>query len=298
MKKISIMLIAFSFLLLSSGAAFAMSFHWDVSTVGSTASGTPSANGGAAVNVPDDFTTSGGSSINQTFTGGADDNRLDDGDTFTEFGGLNVISTGQFPGDLPFLLDGGSTNLYISYTGLSGSISNFVDGGLESTVANGAAGLAGDVFDLTLDAGVGEIYFYIDDDLTPNSSAGEIVVAELTLTQGVGTAPEFILGNAEGQFGFVGEFTSVRDGFWNTGLFGDPTSKDFDDILTDLPVLAASFNLGATFVSATDAANGGIDIAVTNEGSFEVSVVPEPTTMMLFGIGLLGIAGVSRRKSA
>nr|WP_320013601.1 PEP-CTERM sorting domain-containing protein [uncultured Desulfobacter sp.] len=297
MKKTSIILIAFSFLLLSSGAAFAQSFHWDVSTVGATATGTPSANGGNAVNVPDDFTTTGGSTINQTFTGGADDTVLDNGDTFTDFGGLNIVSTGQFPGEFPFILDtaGTPTNLYVYYTGLSGSISNFVDGGIASTAANGAAGLAEDTFDLTFDAGVGDINFYIDDDLTPNGSFGEIEVAALELVQGAGTAPEFVINQSEGQLEIIGVFTDVLDGFWNTGLFGDP-GQDFDDIT--LPVIAASFNLGATFQNATDALNGGIDIEVVNEGSFAVNVVPEPATMMLFGIGLLGIAGVTRRKSA
>lgn len=296
MKKLQTILIVFSFLLLSSGAAFADSFHWDLSVTGNTATGTPAANAGNAINVPNDFTTTGGSTINQTFTGGADDLALDNGDTFTEFGGLNIVATGQHPGDFAFLLDGG-TNMYIYYTGLSGSIANFVDGGALSTAAAGATGLAGDSFDLIFDSGVGDIFLYLDDDLDP-TNGGTTQVAELELVSGIGTSPDFILGQAEGQFGIVAEFTDVLDGFWNTGLFGDAASQDFDDILnTSLDILAASFNLGATFVSATDAGNGGIDIAVINEGSFVVNVVPEPTTMLLFGFGLLGVAGVTRRKT-
>ncbi len=53
---------------------------------------------------------------------------------------------------------------------------------------------------------------------------------------------------------------------------------------------------GTTPVHDEDATDGFQTIYADNQGNFEISVVPEPTTMLLFGFGLLGIAGIGRRK--
>jgi hypothetical protein len=285
-------------LLLNCGNAFAISFHWDVSTVSVTAQGAPAVNSGNAVNFPADMTTSGQSTITQTLTGGADDSILVDGDTFTEFGGLSVLGSGGWPGptgEESFVLDG--YKAYISYTGLSGSIFNYNDLGTPTT---DASGITTDTFSLAFDAGVGDISIYIDTDFDP-TNPGTIKVADLKLLTGLGTSPFPILGFPEGQFGLTAEFTSVLDNFWYTQLFGDPASEDFFDIIADPArgVIAASFNLGATLMpnTLTTTAAGDIQFSVKNEGSFVMSVVPEPTTMFLFGFGLLGIAGATRRKN-
>jgi hypothetical protein len=41
----------------------------------------------------------------------------------------------------------------------------------------------------------------------------------------------------------------------------------------------------------------GVDVILTNISIVSATPVPEPTTMLLFGLGLLGVAGVSRRKN-
>ena len=298
MKKI--LALVSGFFLLSFGTAFALPFHWDVSTLGVTATGTPAVNGGNAVDFPSDMTTSGSSTIQQSLTGGADDTVLDDGDTFDEYGGLTILSSGGWPtftGEEGFLLDSGDTKAYIVYEGLSGEIFNHDDGGTPTT---GADTIGDDTFFLNFYAGVGDIAFYIDDDFDPTNGGATTKVADLELVQGFGTSPFPVLEFDEGQFGLVAEFTSVLDNFWYTKLFGDPTGQDLLDIINDpaLAVFAASFNLGATLVSDSvfDNTDGEIEFRVLNEGSIEISVVPEPTTMLLFGFGLLGIAGATRRK--
>ncbi len=42
--------------------------------------------------------------------------------------------------------------------------------------------------------------------------------------------------------------------------------------------------------------SGNTKFFVTSDGSFAPAVVPEPTTMILFGFGLMGLAGIGRRK--
>lgn len=50
-----------------------------------------------------------------------------------------------------------------------------------------------------------------------------------------------------------------------------------------------------TPVDLTLLSNGGID-RFSHEGAFGGTPVPEPTTMLLFGTGLIGLAGIRRRK--
>ncbi|MBN1833501.1 MAG: PEP-CTERM sorting domain-containing protein [Deltaproteobacteria bacterium] len=38
------------------------------------------------------------------------------------------------------------------------------------------------------------------------------------------------------------------------------------------------------------------DLLVSGNGQFRVDVVPEPATMLLLGAGLIGLAGIGRRK--
>jgi hypothetical protein len=292
MKKIILTFLAIGLL---TSPAFALPWSWDLSGTGFSPSGLNVTgniidfqNDIGVVSAPNSV-----SRINQSFTGGADDSILDNGDTFTEFGIVSAIDSDNSA----FLLDGGSSVAYIEFTGLAGSISNY-DSGTSTpsatTFANYGTHIADDSFDLTFTPGAGTIKFYLDDDFDSTNGGNTLEIAELTLLAGQGTSPEFLLGEAEGQFGLVAGFTSVLPDFWT--LTG-PDVK-FEDWMAQygIPsIFATSFNLGATLESIGD---DGADIVlgVTNEGSFEISAVPEPSTFILLGGGLLGLSFYARRK--
>jgi len=46
----------------------------------------------------------------------------------------------------------------------------------------------------------------------------------------------------------------------------------------------------------SDAQGRLTDFTVSNNGQFRLEVVPEPATMLLFGVGLICIAGFSKKK--
>jgi hypothetical protein len=82
----------------------------------------------------------------------------------------------------------------------------------------------------------------------------------------------------------------------NAGIFDDPN--------TGLPISPVPFNaevaqylgLGGPVAVDMDASDFFQDFYVANGGQFQMSVVPEPGTLILLGIGLVGLAGIGRKK--
>ena len=301
MKKIMLILLVSLF---CASQAMAVSWYWDLSGTDYLALGPnpPVSDGGDRVNFFNDIGTASVAGTVSTITqdlGG--DGILNNGDTFSEFGALAVLDADNLP-NLSFVDrsdypgDSNFRNAYIEFIGLTGSILNYNNGidGLDTTLANYTTNLVDDSFDLTFDPGVGTIKFYLDDDYDSTNGGNTLEIASLTLLSGEGTSPEFVLGQLEGQFGIIAGFLDVLPGFWH---FADGTP--FEDFMTQFgipSIFATSFNLGATLVDISD--NGDdLIFEVLNEGSWQITVVPEPSTFLLLGGGLfgLGILGYRRR---
>lgn len=300
MKKLVVTAV-FLFLIVGiAGPANAISWNWDLDVVNADA-----LYGGNVITDSLHFdnslgaATRGLSTVYQSFTGGVNDSILDDGDTFSEFGLL--VQTEIDNSAVIYYQDGNITSqlsVYFSFSGFTGYIDNYDDGDDgPTTPLNAATNLQDDSFDLVFNTtGTETITMFLDE----TNEAGvypQTTLADFSLVAAEGTFPELILGQSEGQFGIIAGFSSVLPNFWS---FDDGTLfEDFMSIYGIPSVFMESANLGATYQTINGAIVNGepvIDFGILNEGSFTMSVVPEPSTLFLLGIGLLGVAGIGRRR--
>ncbi len=149
---------------------------------------------------------------------------------------------------------------------------------------------------LFADSPVGYNYgptFSAEDDLTSEFIDGT-QVAQLRLLDGTGTITFDSAGNfEEGAVHLNWQFESMLPGFWLEAS----TGKDINDY-----VLASNWYVVADTDSNTDGYSVRTDgqtyfkIDSNHDGSMEMKPIPEPTTLLLLGTGLLGIASIRRKR--
>jgi hypothetical protein len=293
MKKLLPLFIA-CFLILSAGSAFAVPWNWDLTPV--NASARIGLTDSPIVHFDDKIgaiSINGDTTITQSLGG---DGKLNNGDTFTESGQLEIINkdTSAISFSDPTVTT--QYHVYVDFQNLTGQITDYNAGTTTpgaTTLANYGTNLADDSYKLAFAPGLGSITLYLDDNTDPTDGT-LATLADYTLVTAEGTSPELVAGSSvEGQFGLVTGFTSVYPGVWS---FDDGTK--FEDWMATygIPsIFLSSFNLGAT-VNAISTSGSDLSFNVFNHGDFRVSAVPEPGTLMLLGLGLLGIAGVSRKR--
>jgi len=295
MKKLFIVLLMVG-LIAGVGAtnAFAMPSYWDLTGL----SGNYGGDADAKTRVFNALQYFANTTSTQYDTDGS--LSLSVGDVFVDKG--NAVITALLPTALGNT-EGLNENYQVTmvWTDLTGHISEINPGATTDTVTTV---YTGGTIDFYFD------YSYVGNALT-NADFGTTVAAgdDSEFTNGIKVATvsniygtghsNFVTGSSPyaftgGDYSLWGQFTFMYDDFWF-----DENGNDLLEKYVDLGWLLG-YTAGDTdqehFVQNPGTYPVLYTIDSDHDSSFEISAVPEPTTLMLLGFGLIGIAFQARRK--
>lgn len=237
---------------------------------------------------------------------------LTTGDRFSDQGHLNV--TGLVPGgagDSENLNNINGYQMTAEWTGLTGVSSAPVPGSIPGTVVSG----------ITYDSvGNATFNFYVDDtnngrtnfdygatiaetdDVDATFNDGVLVLSVL-IVGGTGTNTFDLAGNfISGSSVLIGEVTFALNDFW---FFADG-DLDFNTLVGNLVEIAVKIDQNTDNATNTPGPCGDGNVATPcnpgdvlfvvdsdHDGSINFTLVPEPASLLMFGLGFLALGGIS-----
>jgi hypothetical protein len=102
--------------------------------------------------------------------------------------------------------------------------------------------------------------------------------------------------NGEITTNFVAD--SLASGYWFApdGTDLSAWTQTNNSPILSLGIATTNASILSTPTPTTDAQGRLATFSVSDNGQFRINVVPEPTTLLLFGIGLFGMAAIGRKK--
>ena len=266
MRKVFVMFVVVSLLTVSSATADFINTYLDLNAIDNT-----------YFNVDDGITEA----FNEFFYFAETNSEISNTGVVVDSGravstGLNTVS-GNFPGDVEG--EGSLWGIAFLWDDLTGQVTSDAGGVIEAIYTSGT-------FDFYLDFDPFAVDLGNDSTLTDGT---KIATVELTS----GSYRLDTTGQAGSSYIIQGNFTFLYEDFWFNAENGDDLSET--DPLSWVFAYTAGDNDPAA-VDITYNPDGSLSIFSTHDSSVSIGVVPEPSTIILLGAGLLGLLGLNRKK--